>query len=191
MAISLLKGQNVSLTKQDPGLRQIQIGLGWNLRRTDGAAFDLDASVFLLNDQERVLSDRHFVFYNNLQDPSGAVALSGDNRDGQGEGDDERAHVDLSRLPPEVAKLAFVVTIHDAEARRQNFGQVNSAFIRAVNASTGQELARYDLTEDASLETAMVFGELYRHGAEWKFKALGQGYAGGLAAVAQAYGISL
>lgn len=191
MAVSLLKGQNVSLTKQDPGLRQIHIGLGWNLRRTDGAAFDLDASVFLLDDQERVLSDRHFVFYNNLQDPSGAVTLSGDNRDGVGDGDDERAQVDLSRLTPEVAKLAFVVTIHDADARRQNFGQINSAFIRAVNAGTGQELARYDLTEDASLETTMVFGELYRYGAEWKFKALGQGYAGGLTAVAQAYGVQL
>lgn len=191
MAVSLLKGQNVSLTKQDPSLRQITVGLGWNLRRTDGAAFDLDASVFLLDAQDRVLSDRHFVFYNNPQDPSLAVTLSGDNRDGQGEGDDESVQIDLSLLSPDVAKIAFVVTIHDAEARRQNFGQVNQAFIRAVNTSTKQELARYDLSEDASLETAMVFGELYRYSAEWKFKALGQGYAGGLAAVAQTYGVHL
>ncbi len=191
MAVSLLKGQNVSLTKQDPSLRQMTIGLGWNLRRTDGAAFDLDASVFLLDAQDRVLSDRYFVFYNNPQDPAAAVTLSGDNRDGQGEGDDESVQIDLNLLPPDVAKMAFVVTIHDAETRRQNFGQVNQAFIRAVNASTKQELARYDLSEDASLETAMVFGELYRHGAEWKFKALGQGYAGGLTAVAQTYGVHL
>jgi len=191
MAVSLSKGQNVSLTKEDPGLKKVMFGLGWDVRRTDGAAFDLDASAFVLDQNDKVLSDQHFVFYNNLKDPSGAVSHSGDNLTGSGEGDDEQMTVDLGLLTPDAAKVAFVVTIHEAESRSQNFGQVSNAFIRAVNADSNNEIARYDLSEDASVETAMIFGELYRHGSDWKFRATGQGYAGGLASVAKDYGVSL
>jgi len=191
MAVSLKKGQNVSLTKEAPGLKKVMFGLGWDVRKTDGTDFDLDSSVFVLNANGKVLSDQHFVFYNNLKDPSGAVVHSGDNLTGAGEGDDETVSVELGLLTPEVAKIAFVVTIHEAEARNQNFGQVQNAFIRAVNTDGDAEIARYDLSEDASIETAMIFGELYRHGDEWKFKAIGQGYAGGLAAVAKDYGVNL
>ncbi len=191
MAISLQKGGNVSLSKAAPGLKKVRFGLGWNARTTDGVDFDLDASAFLLDGNGKVLSDQHFVFYNNPLDPSGAVAHKGDNRTGAGEGDDEVIEIELGPMPPNAAKVAFVVTIHDAEARKQNFGQVSNAYIRALNADGEQEIARYDLSEDASVETAMIFGELYRHNDEWKFKAIGQGYAGGLAAVARDYGVSL
>jgi len=191
MAISLQKGGNVSLSKQVPGLKKVRFGLGWDLRKTDGADFDLDASAFVLDGNGKVLSDQHFVFYNNPKDPSGAVAHKGDNRTGQGEGDDEVIEIELGTMPPTAAKVAFVVTIHDAEARKQNFGQVGNAYIRSLNAEGEQEIARYDLSEDASTETAMIFGELYRHNDEWKFKAIGQGYAGGLAAVARDYGVNL
>lgn len=191
MAISLQKGGNVSLSKQAPGLKKVCFGLGWDLRKTDGVDFDLDASAFVLDDNGKVLSDQHFVFYNNPKDPSGAVAHKGDNRTGQGEGDDEVIEIELGTMPPTAAKVAFVVTIHDAEARKQNFGQVGNAYIRALNADGAQEIARYDLSEDASTETAMIFGELYHHNDEWKFKAIGQGYAGGLAAVARDYGVNL
>ncbi|RUQ29496.1 MAG: TerD family protein [Candidatus Competibacteraceae bacterium] len=191
MAISLQKGQNVSLSKQAPGIKKARFGLGWDLRKTDGNAYDLDASAFVLDASGKVLSDQHFVFYNNVQDPSGAVLHKGDNRTGEGEGDDEVIEIELSRMTPNAAKVAFVVTIHDAEARKQNFGQVQNAYIRALNVDGEQEIARYDLSEDASIETAMIFGELYRNNEEWKFKAIGQGYAGGLAAVARDYGVSL
>ncbi|MCP5424521.1 MAG: TerD family protein [Gammaproteobacteria bacterium] len=191
MAVSLSKGQNVSLTKEAPGLKTVVFGLGWDVRKTDGAAFDLDASAFVLDESGKVLSDQHFVFYNNLKDPSGAVTHMGDNLTGEGEGDDEQIAISLGAMTPNAAKVAFVVTIHDAEARKQNFGQVSNAFIRAVNEDGNAEIARYDLSEDASIETAMIFGELYRHGSEWKFKAIGQGYAGGLAAVARDYGVNL
>lgn len=191
MAVSLSKGQNVSLTKEDPGLKKIMFGLGWDTRKTDGTDFDLDASAFVLDENGKVLSDKHFVFYNNLKDPSGAVTHTGDNLTGEGEGDDEQLVIDLGMLTPNAAKVAFVATIHDAENRGQNFGQVSNAFIRAVNADSNNEIARYDLSEDASVETAMIFGELYRHGSDWKFRATGQGYAGGLAAVAKDYGVSL
>lgn len=191
MAISLQKGGNVSLSKQAPGLKKVRFGLGWDLRKTDGADFDLDASAFVLNDSGKVLSDQHFVFYNNPKDPAGAVAHLGDNRTGEGAGDDEVIEIDLGTLTGDTAKVAFVVTIHDAEARKQNFGQVGNAYIRALNAEGEQEIARYDLSEDASTETAMIFGELYRHNDEWKFKAIGQGYAGGLAAVARDFGVNL
>ncbi|RUQ41597.1 MAG: TerD family protein [Candidatus Competibacteraceae bacterium] len=191
MAVSLQKGQNVSLSKQAPGLKKVRFGLGWDLRKTDGSAFDLDASAFVLDSAGKVLSDQHFVFYNNTQDPSGAVVHKGDNRTGEGEGDDEALEIELGQMPPSAAKVAFVVTIHDAEARRQNFGQVGNAYIRALNVDGEQEIARYDLSEDASTETAMIFGELYRHNEEWKFKAIGQGYAGGLGAVARDYGVNL
>lgn len=191
MAVSLQKGQNVSLTKEAPGLKKVQFGLGWDVRKTDGVDFDLDASAFVLGEDGKVLSDSHFVFYNNLKDPSGAIVHSGDNLTGEGEGDDEQISIELNTVTPNVAKVAFVVTIHEAESRGQNFGQVSNAFIRAVNADTNAEIARYDLSEDASIETAMIFGELYRHGSDWKFKAIGQGYAGGLAAVAKDYGVHL
>lgn len=191
MAVSLSKGQNVSLTKEDPGLKRVLFGLGWDTRKTDGGDFDLDASAFVLDESSKVLSDQHFVFYNNLKDPSGAVTHTGDNLTGEGEGDDEQLVIDLGMLTPNAARVAFVVTIHDAENRGQNFGQVTNAFIRAVNADSNNEIARYDLSEDASVETAMIFGELYRHGTDWKFRATGQGYAGGLAAVARDYGVQL
>ncbi len=191
MAVSLQKGGNVSLSKQAPGLKKVGFGLGWDVRKTDGAEFDLDASAFVLDAGGKVLSDQHFVFYNNAKDPSGAVSHNGDNRTGAGEGDDEMIEIDLGLMTPNAAKVAFVVTIHDAEARKQNFGQVSNAYIRALNTDGGAEIARYDLSEDASTETAMIFGELYRHNDEWKFKAIGQGYAGGLAAVARDFGVNL
>ena len=191
MAISLQKGQNVSLSKQAPGLKKVRFGLGWDARATDGAAFDLDTSAFVLDANGKVLSDQHFVFYNNPKDPSGAVTHQGDNLTGAGGGDDESVVIELGLMTPNAAKVTFVVTIHDAEARKQTFGQVSNAYIRALNADGDQEIARYDLSEDASVETAMIFGELYRNNEEWKFKAIGQGYAGGLAAVARDYGVSL
>ncbi|MBK8182502.1 MAG: TerD family protein [Candidatus Competibacteraceae bacterium] len=191
MAISLQKGGNVSLSKQAPGLKRVRFGLGWDLRKTDGTEFDLDASAFVLNASGKVLSDQHFIFYNNPTDPAGSVTHKGDNRTGVGEGDDELIEIDLGALTADTAKVAFVVTIHDADARKQNFGQVGNAYIRALNAEGDQEIARYDLSEDASTETAMIFGELYRNNDEWKFKAIGQGYAGGLAAVARDFGVNL
>ena len=191
MAISLQKGGNVSLSKQAPGLKRVRFGLGWDLRKTDGSAFDLDASAFVLGASGKVLSDQHFVFYNNTRDPSGAVTHQGDNRTGEGEGDDEVIEIGLDSMEAGAAKVAFVVTIHDAEARKQNFGQVSNAYIRALNAEGDQEIARYDLSEDASTETAMIFGELYRHSGEWRFGAVGQGYAGGLAAMCRQYGINI
>jgi tellurium resistance protein TerD len=191
MAVSLQKGQNVSLSKEAPGLKKVIFGLGWDVRKTDGGDFDLDASAFVLGEDGKVLSDSHFIFYNNLKDPSGAIVHTGDNLTGEGEGDDEQINIDLGTLTPNVAKVAFVVTIHEADARKQNFGQVTNAFIRAVNADGEAEIARYDLSEDASIETAMIFGELYRHGSDWKFKAIGQGYAGGLGAVAKDFGVHI
>ena len=191
MAVSLQKGQNVSLSKAAPVMEKVRVGLGCDARATDGAAFDLDASAFVLDASGKVLSDQHFVFYNNPLDPSGAVAHKGDNRTGQGGGDDEVLEIDLGLITPNAAKVTFVATIHDAEARKQSFGQVSNAYIRALNVEGELELARYDLSEDASIETAMIFGELYRNNDEWKFKAIGQGYAGGLAAVARDYGVNL
>jgi tellurium resistance protein TerD len=191
MAISLQKGQNVSLTKEAPGLKEVTFGLGWDARSTDGADFDLDASALILGENNKVLSDKHFVFYNNTQDPSGVVVHTGDNRTGEGEGDDEQIIVSVATLPSEVKKVVFVATIHEAEARKQNFGQVSNAYIRAVNNEGDKEITRYDLSEDASIETAMIFGELYRHGEEWKFKAVGQGYSGGLAGVARDFGVNV
>ena len=191
MAISLSKGGNVSLSKEAPGLKTVRVGLGWDTRMTDGQAFDLDASVFLLNETGRVTSDADFVFYNNKSGASGAVEHQGDNLTGEGEGDDEVVVVALDRLTSAVAKLSFAVTIHDADARRQNFGMVSNAYIRVVNGDGGAEIARYDLSEDASSETAMIFGEVYRHGSEWKFKAIGQGFAGGLGPLATSFGVAV
>jgi len=191
MAISLSKGGNLSLTKTDPSLSKILIGLGWDERATDGGDFDLDASAFLLNITGKVRSEADFIFYNQLRSADGSVEHTGDNRSGQGDGDDEVIKVDLSRVPADVDKIVMTVTIHDADARRQNFGQVANAFIRVVNEMTGQEVVRFDLAEDYSTETAMVFGELYRHNGEWKFRAVGQGYAGGLRAMCQQFGLNI
>jgi len=190
MAVSLQKGGNVSLSKADPGLKKMFVGLGWDARSTDGAGFDLDASLFMLNDSGKVRSSDDFIFYNQLTSKCGSVEHTGDNLTGEGDGYDESIKVDLSRIPANVSKLAVTVTIYDADARRQNFGMVDSAFIRIVNEETGKEIARFDLSEDYSTETAMIFGEIYRHGGEWKFKAVGQGFAGGLGPLAHNFGVS-
>lgn len=190
MPISLTKGQKVDLTKTNPGLKKILVGLGWDINQFDsGADFDLDASAFLVGENGKVTGDQDFIFYSNLEHPSGAVVHMGDNRTGAGEGDDEQITVELEKVPANFAKIAFTVTIYDAEARSQNFGQISNAFIRLVNAETDEELIRYDLGEDFSIETAMVVGELYRHNGEWKFNAIGSGYQGGLAALCASYGI--
>ncbi len=191
MAISLSKGGNVNLSKEAPGLNKIVVGLGWDARATDGAAFDLDASAFLVKLDGKVRSDSDFCFYNNKVVADGAVQHAGDNTTGAGEGDDETIKVELSKIPADLDKVVFAVTIHEAEARKQNFGQVNHAYIRILNQEGGQEIARYDLSEDASVETAMVFGEIYRIGADWKFKAVGQGFAGGLGPLASSFGVSV
>lgn len=191
MAVSLSKGGNVSLTKEAPGLTEVVVGLGWDPRVTDGTEFDLDASVFILGENGKVLNDGSFVFYNNKTSPDGNVVHQGDNRSGAGDGDDEQVNVNLAGFAPETKKLVFAVTIHDADARKQSFGQVSNAYIRVLNKADGKEIARYDLSEDASTETAMNFGELYNLNGEWKFKAIGQGYAGGLAALASSYGVNL
>ena len=191
MGVSLSKGGNVSLTKEAPGLTAVVVGLGWDVRTTTGADFDLDASALMCSQEGKVLSDKHFVFFNNLKSPDGSVEHTGDNLTGEGEGDDEQIKVNLTAVPAEVAKIVFPVSIYDAENRQQNFGQVRNAFIRIVNQANNSEIARYDLTEDASTETAMVFGELYRHGSEWKFRAVGQGYASGLAGIASDYGVNV
>lgn len=190
MSVSLSKGGNVSLSKSDPSMKNVLVGLGWDVRTTDGQDFDLDASAFLLSDTGKVRSDSDFIFYNNLKSADGSVTHTGDNRTGEGDGDDESLIVKLDMIPANVAKIIFVVTIHDAQMRRQSFGQVSGAFIRLVNNDSQHEVARYDLTEDASSETAMLFGELYRHNSEWKFRAVGQGYAGGLSSVCAQYGIN-
>ena len=191
MAVSLQKGGRVSLEKAAPGLKNIHVGLGWDSRVTDGQEFDLDASVFLVGANGRVKSDDAFVFYNNLTSPDGSVEHTGDNRTGDGEGDDEVLNVYLEKVSSDVAKIIFTVTIHDADSRRQNFGQINNAFIRLVNKDTGIEVVRFDLGEDYSTETAMVFGEIYRQDGGWKFNAIGQGYSGGLAAMARQYGVNV
>lgn len=191
MALSLQKGGNLSLTKTDPSLTRIVVGLGWNPRATDGVDFDLDASAFLLSAAGKVRGEGDFIFYNQLKSADGSVEHTGDNRTGAGDGDDEQLKVDLSSVPADVDKVAFAVTIHEAEARGQNFGQVGGAFIRIVNETTGEEVVRYDLAEDAGTETAMIFAELYRHNGEWKFRAIGQGYAGGLKPLAQGYGVNM
>ncbi|MFC1406034.1 MULTISPECIES: TerD family protein [Streptacidiphilus] len=191
MPVSLSKGGNVSLTKEAPGLTAITVGLGWDVRTTTGTDFDLDASAIVLDASGKVLSDKHFVFFNNTATPDQTVVHAGDNLTGQGEGDDEQIKVNLAGLPAEADKLVFPVSIYDAENRSQNFGQVRNAFIRVVNQNGDAEIARYDLSEDAATETAMVFGEIYRNGAEWKFRAIGQGYASGLSGIARDFGVSL
>ncbi|SEG59718.1 tellurium resistance protein TerD [Thermomonospora echinospora] len=191
MGVSLSKGGNVSLTKQAPGLTAVTVGLGWDVRTTTGTDFDLDASAIVVDASGKVLSDQHFVFFNNLKTPDGSVEHTGDNLTGAGEGDDEQVKVNLAGMAAEAQRVVFAVSIYDADSRGQNFGQVRNAFIRVLNQGDGSELARYDLSEDASTETAMVFGELYRNGAEWKFRAVGQGYASGLAGIATDFGVNL
>ncbi len=191
MGISLNKGGNISLSKTDPTLNNLIVGLGWDARPTAGADFDLDASAFMLKSDGKVRSDNDFIFYNQLRSACGSVEHTGDNLTGDGEGDDESLIVQLNKIPADIQRVAITVTIHDAEARKQNFGQVSNAYMRVVNKDSGSEVARYDLTEDASIETAMIFGEIYRHNGEWKFKAVGQGYAGGLAALVKQYGITI
>ena len=191
MAISLQKGGNVNLSKEAPGLTKLQLGLGWDVRATDGAAYDLDGVVFLLNATGKVRSDADFIFYNNLRSSDGSVVHSGDNRTGAGEGDDETVTIDLSKVPADVERVALAVTIHEADQRRQNFGQIAKAFVRCVNGANGSEIARYDLSEDGSTEAAMIFGEVYRNGADWKFRAVGQGFNGGLGPLARNYGVNV
>ncbi|MBQ9389057.1 MAG: TerD family protein [Synergistaceae bacterium] len=190
--ISLFKGQKVDLTKGNPGLSKILVGLGWDTKKYDGGFdFDLDAAAFVLGANGKVLSDEDFVFYNNLKHSSGAIQHMGDNLTGAGDGDDEEIRVDLTKVPANVDKIAFTVTIHEADKRRQNFGQVSNAFIRIVDEQKNQELIRYDLGEDFSIETAVVVGELYRNSGEWKFNAVGSGFKGGLRALCQNFGVNV
>lgn len=191
MAISLNKGGNVNLSKEAPSLENILVGLGWDARATDGQAFDLDASLFMVKGDGKVPNDAYFIFYNQSTSPEGSVEHTGDNLTGSGDGDDEAVNVTLSKVPAEIQRLVIVVTIHDAETRHQNFGQVANAFVRIVNRDNQQEVVRFDLSEDYSTETAMIFGEIYRHSGDWKFKAVGQGYAGGLRALALQHGVNV
>ncbi len=192
MPINLSKGQKVDLTKGNPGLKNIMVGLGWDVNAYDsGSAFDLDAAAFMLGENGKCPTEKEFVFYGNLEHISGSVKHMGDNLTGEGDGDDEQIQVNLEQIPSNVSRVAFTVTIYDAEQRRQNFGQVSNAFIRIVDESNGQELIRYDLGEDFSIETAVVVGELYRHNGEWKFNAVGSGFQGGLAALCGHYGIEV
>ncbi|GAB4098408.1 TerD family protein [Sinomonas halotolerans] len=190
-SLSLSKGSNLSLTKADPGLTRAMVGLGWDPRTTAGEAFDLDASALLVTASGRVRSNDDFIFYNQLAAADGSVVHQGDNRTGMGEGDDEQILIDLSKVAADVEKVVIVVSIDQAETRRQNFGMVRGAFCRVVNDDTDQEVVRYDLTEDAASETCMIFAEIYRYGGEWKFRAVGQGYASGLRGVATDFGIVL
>jgi tellurium resistance protein TerD len=191
MSVSLTKGGNVSLEKVAPGMTKMVVGLGWDTRATDGVDFDLDASVFMLGEDGKVVDEKSFIFYNNLKSTCGSVLHTGDNLTGEGDGDDESIKIDLSLVPAKVTKIAVSVTIHDAGNRSQNFGQVSNAFVRILDEATGTEAVRYDLSEDYSVETAMNFGEIYRHNGEWKFKAIGQGFSGGLKPMAQEFGVSI
>ncbi|MEY8800261.1 TerD family protein [Leisingera sp. XS_AS12] len=189
MTISLSKGSNISLSKTDPSLTRLLVGLGWDPRATDGQEFDLDASLFMVNGTGKVRGPEDFIFYKQLTSPCGSIEHTGDNRTGEGEGDDEVINIDLSKVPADIQRLIVTVTIHDAEQRRQSFGQVGGAFMRVVNRDSNAEVARYDLSEDYSTETAMIFGEVYRHNGDWKFKAVGQGFAGGLLTMCRQFGI--
>lgn len=192
MGITLAKGQKVSLTKGNPGLKNILIGLGWDTNKYDGGFdFDLDTAAFLTDENGKVTDDLDFVFYNNLKHSSGSVEHLGDNRTGEGDGDDEQILVDLSKIPSNINKVAFTVTIHEALERRQNFGQVSNSYIRVLNKDTNEELIKYELGEDFSIETAVVVAEIYRHNGEWKFNALGSGFEGGLAALCKNFGINI
>ncbi len=189
MAITLTKGGNISLSKTEPSLKRILVGLGWEARATEGVDFDLDASAFLLGENGKVRRDEDFIFYNQLASVCGSVVHTGDNRTGAGEGDDEALKIDLETVPEAITRIVVCVTIHEAEVRRQNFGQVSDAFMRIANLDDDREIARFDLSEDYGTETAMIFGEVYRYKGEWKFKAVGQGFAGGLEALCQQFGV--
>lgn len=192
MAIQLSKGQRINLTKDNPALQNIVVGLGWDVKTFDGGQeFDLDASAFLLDERGKCTQDLDFIFYNNLVSTCGSVEHTGDNRTGEGAGDDEQIKIHLNKIPAHIHRIAITVTIHDAENRRQNFGQVENAFVRLVDEDFNTEVLRFDLGEDFSIETAVVFCEIYRHGNEWKFNAVGSGYQGGLAALVTAYGLSV
>lgn len=191
MAISLKKGSNVNLSREAPSMQKMLIGLGWSARSTAGVDFDLDATAFLLTETGKVRSDADLIFYNQSSSVDGSVKHSGDNRTGEGDGDDEAILVDLSKVPSDITKIAICVTIHEGESRRQNFGQVSNAYVRCVNEGPNTEIARFDLSEDYSIETAMIFGEIYRHSGEWKFKAVGQGFAGGLGSLASNFGVNV
>ena len=190
MAISLEKGQRISLEKVSPGLEAVLVGLGWDVNKTDsGTDFDIDASVFMLGSNEKIVSEKHFIFYNNPKspDPDASVEYMGDNRTGAGEGDDEVILVNLTKVPPDVEKLVFTVTIHEADLRNQNFGQVDNAYVRLVDVKTKEEILRYDLAEDYSIETALIMAELYRKDGTWRMSAIGSGYQGGLEALLNRY----
>ena len=192
MAINLSKGGNINLSKTAPTMSKVDLGLGWNPRATDGKAFDLDAVAFLTGEDGKVRLDGEFIFFNQKVSPCGSVTHNGDNRTGDGDGDDETISVDLSKVPQEVAKIVFAVTIHEGQQNSQNFGMVDKAYIRVINQdANAEELARFDLSEDGSTEVAMIFGELYRHSGEWKFKAVGQGFSGGLGALAASDGVAV
>lgn len=191
MGISLAKGANVNLTQGTAGLKEVIVGLGWDARVSDGTDFDLDASAFLLGANGKVPDDSHFIFYGQLSYSNGSVVHQGDNLTGEGDGDDEMIEVNIQEVPSHIQKISFTVSIHEAVGRRQTFGMVDNAFIRVVNKADGRELARYDLSEDGSTETAMIFGELYRHGSDWKFRAVGQGFAGGLGPLAINFGVNI
>lgn len=189
MPVSLTKGGNVSLTKEAPGLNKVTVGLGWDVRTTTGSDFDLDASAILVGADGKASGTGAFVYFNNKRSADGSVRLSGDNLTGAGEGDDEQIFVALTDVPADIDKIVVPVSIYEGDRRGQNFGQVRNAYIRVVNSDDNTEIARYDLTEDAATETAMVFGELYRKDAEWKFRAIGQAYASGLRGIAQDFGL--
>lgn len=191
MPINLTKGGNVNLSKEAPGMTKTTLGLGWNPRVTDGQAFDLDAIAFLLKADGKVGADTDFIYFNNLSSANGSVTHNGDNRTGDGEGDDETVTVDLSKVPADIEKVVLAVTIYDGQTRNQTFGQVGNAYIRVINDANNSEIARYDLSEDGSTETAMIFGELYKHNGEWKFRAIGQGFAGGLGPLASSFGVAV
>jgi tellurium resistance protein TerD len=191
MAVSLVKGGNVPLNREAPGLKNIIAGIGWDTRQTAGDGFDLDSSLFLVKEDGKVRSDSDFIFFNNLESSDGSVEHTGDNTTGAGDGDDEQVKVNLKAVSSEITRIVLTVTIHDAENRRQNFGMIQSAFIRVVDVANDEEIVRYDLSEDFSTETAMIFGEIYRHGLEWNFKAIGQGFAGGLSALATHFGVNV
>ncbi|WP_226001424.1 TerD family protein [Paenibacillus sp. BJ-4] len=190
MTISLSKGQRIDLTKTNPCLTRVVVGLGWDTNKYSGGAdFDLDASAFLLYEDGKAKAADDFVFYNNPTGGAGSVTHTGDNRTGEGDGDDEQIIVDFAKIPPNIHRIGITVTIYDYEARAQNFGQVSNAFVRVVDAATDREVLRYDLGEDFSTETAVVFCEFYRHNSDWKFQAIGSGFAGGLGALAKNYGL--
>lgn len=191
MTLSLKKGGNLSLSKEAPAMTVAHIGLGWDVRRTDGVDYDLDASLFLLDAQGKIIGEDGFIFYNQKESTCGSIVHQGDNRTGDGDGDDEVVKVVLAKVPEAIQKIVVAVTIHEAEKHGLNFGQIENAFVRVVDDANQNEVARYDLSEDASTETAMLFAELYRHNGEWKFRAVGQGYAGGLGAMARSYGLDI